>query len=146
VVVANVNDPRQVVLSGSLRALAAAGEDLQRAGVRAKLLPIVGAFHSPAMARAVEPFRAALERIELAPTRAPVLRGATATPFTDPRAEVASALVSPVRWLDVMRALYDRGVRRFLEPGPGRVLTGLVRRSLHGVEAHSVDELEAVRV
>jgi [acyl-carrier-protein] S-malonyltransferase len=51
------------------------------------------------------------------------------------RARLAEALVRPVRWLEVMRALHASGVRRFVETGPGRVLAGLVRRSLEDVEA-----------
>ena len=59
----------------------------------------------------------------------------TAQPFTDVRDQLAAALTSPVRWVDVLGALRDRGVRRFVETGPGSVLTGLVRKTLDDAEA-----------
>ena len=59
----------------------------------------------------------------------------TAEPFTDVREQLAAALTSPVRWVDVLGTLQDRGVRRFVETGPGSVLTGLVRKTLDDAEA-----------
>ena len=61
----------------------------------------------------------------------------TAEPFDDIRARLVEAITSPVRWLDVMRSLESRGARRFVETGPGRVLTNLVRKSLDDVEAEA---------
>jgi [acyl-carrier-protein] S-malonyltransferase len=136
--VANDNAPEQLVLSGPAAALEAAGSVLRRRGLRSHRLPVGGAFHSPAMTPAVAPFRAALERVELCPPDVPVLSCATAEPFgADVRERLADALVRPVRWLELLRALHARGVTRFLEAGPGRVLTGLVRRSLPGVRAEA---------
>jgi len=59
----------------------------------------------------------------------------TAAPFRDPRAELAQALVRPVRWRETMLALHAAGARRFLDVGPDRVLARLVARNLSGVEA-----------
>jgi [acyl-carrier-protein] S-malonyltransferase len=136
-VVANDNAPGQQVLAGTVEALEAAAEELREHGAAVQRLPVAGAFHSPLMASAVAPFRAALAEVELAETRIPVLSGVTAEPFDDVRERLAEAVVSPVRWLDSMRALAARGVDRFVETGPGRILTGLVRRSLDGVEAEA---------
>jgi malonyl CoA-acyl carrier protein transacylase len=144
-VVANDNAPDQVVLSGSDEAVAAAEVEARGLGVRAKRLPVAGAFHSPAMAPAVEPFAAMLEEVEFVRPRAPVFSCVTAEPFGDPRRRLAEALVSPVRWLEVMRKLKAAGVRRFVEPGPGRVLAGLLRRSLEGVEVETADRIEVAR-
>lgn len=135
VTVANVNEARQVVLSGELTSLDRAAEELEQAQIKAKPLPVGGAFHSPSMAAACEPFAAVLEEIEFRPTQTPVLCGATAAPFEDPRRQLVEAITRPVRWLEVMRAMQADGLRRFLEPGPGRVLAGMVRRSLDDVEA-----------
>jgi [acyl-carrier-protein] S-malonyltransferase len=82
----------------------------------------------------VSDFRAVLDRLEVRPVRTPVLSCVTAAPFDDVRSRLAEALVAPVRWLEVTRALQAAGVRLFLETGPGRVLTGLVRRSLDDVQ------------
>jgi [acyl-carrier-protein] S-malonyltransferase len=75
----------------------------------------------------------------------PVFSCVTAAPFDDVRARLAEALTNPVRWVEVMQALRAAGARRFVETGPGKVLTGLVRRTLAGVEASSLADLEGAR-
>jgi malonyl CoA-acyl carrier protein transacylase len=144
-VVANDNAPDQVVLSGPDHAIATAEREARELGMRAKRLAVAGAFHSPAIAQAVEPFRTRLEEIEFARPVVPVFSCVTAEPFGDPRRRLAEALVSPVRWLEVMRKLKAVGVLRVVETGPGRVLAGLVRRSLDGVEAETAETLEVAR-
>ncbi len=135
--VANDNAPSQVVLSGESGALDAAASDLKEEGIRTRRLAVRGAFHSPAMEPAVGPFREVLEEIEVEKPRVPVLSGVTAEPFDDIRLRLSQAISHPVRWRDVMRAMAARGARRFVEVGPGKVLTGLVRRTLEGVEARA---------
>ena len=141
--VANDNAPDQLVLSGSDVDLEAAEERLREAGVRAKRLPVAGAFHSPLMEPVVEPFRALVMETEVREPRVPVLSCVTAEPFDDVRERLVQALTHPVRWLEVMRALEERGVTRFVETGPGRVLANLVRKSLDGVEADAPLAMEA---
>ena len=135
VILANDNSPEQVVLSGPDDALERAERELRDRGVRAKRLPVAGAFHSPAMESAMPEFRERLGEIDLRAPSVPVLSCVTAEPFDDVRERLAQALTRPVRWLDVMRELRARGATRFVETGPGKVLTGLVRRSLDGVDA-----------
>jgi [acyl-carrier-protein] S-malonyltransferase len=132
--VANDNSPQQVVLSGERAALAQAAEAARELGLRAMELPVTGAFHSPMMAGAVPEFTAALDRVEVRPPRILVLSAVTAEPFDDVRAQLAQALTMPVRWRETMLALHDRGVERFVEVGPGKVLTGLAKRTLRDVE------------
>jgi [acyl-carrier-protein] S-malonyltransferase len=132
VAIANDNAPDQLVLSGSLSALDDAEAQLKERGVRGKRLPVAGAFHSPLMMPAVEPFRALLAETEIAEPRVPVYSCVTAEPFDDIRERLVQAITHPVRWLDVMRALDARGVTNFVETGPGHVLTNLVRKSLAG--------------
>jgi [acyl-carrier-protein] S-malonyltransferase len=141
--VANENAPDQVVLAGPLDALGAAAEDLRARGLRAKRLPVSGAFHSPAMAPAADALREALARVTIGRPTIPVVSGMTAMPFTDPRAELVAALTRPVRWVALLRALEWRGIDRFVEAGPGGVLTGLVRRTVRGADALTVDAPEA---
>jgi [acyl-carrier-protein] S-malonyltransferase len=69
------------------------------------------------------------------PPRVPVFSGATAAPFSDIRAGLVDALTTPVRWSSLLEALAGAGARRFVEVGPGEVLTGLVRKTLGDVEA-----------
>jgi malonyl CoA-acyl carrier protein transacylase len=136
--VANDNSPQQIVLSGARDALpraAAAAEDL---GLRATALPVTGAFHSPMMEPALAEFAAALDGVELSAPRIPVVSAVTAAPFDDVRARLAQALVSPVRWRETMLAMRSLGAERFVETGPGRVLTGLAKRTVSDVElAHA---------
>jgi [acyl-carrier-protein] S-malonyltransferase len=141
--IANDNAPDQLVLSGALAALDEAESLLREQRVRAKRLPVAGAFHSPLMEPAVEPFRRLAEHVEVRAPRVPVLSCVTAAPFQDVREQLVQAIVSPVRWTDVMSALRDLGATRYVETGPGRVLTNLVRKSLEGVEAEAPLAMEA---
>jgi malonyl CoA-acyl carrier protein transacylase len=132
--VANDNSPQQVVLSGATAKLPEAAAAAKELGIRAMELPVTGAFHSPMMASAVPEFEAALAAVEIAEPRVPVISAVTAEPFDDVRARLAQALTSPVRWRETMLALHALGIERFVEVGPGKVLTGLAKRTLKDVE------------
>src|SRR5687768_15348461 len=109
VIVANDNAPGQVVLSGTRDALARAEEDARDHGRRAIALNVAGAFHSPLMVPAVEPFKQALADTKIGEPRFPVVSCASTRPFEDVREELAAALTSPVRWRETMLALQDQG-------------------------------------
>jgi [acyl-carrier-protein] S-malonyltransferase len=132
--VANDNSPQQVVLSGAREALPGAAYDAEELGLRAMTLPVTGAFHSPMMASAAPEFAAALDGVEIAEPNVPVLSAVTAAPFDDVRGRLVEALTSPVRWRETLLAMRDLGAERFVEVGPGRVLTGLAKRTLSDVE------------
>jgi [acyl-carrier-protein] S-malonyltransferase len=132
--VANDNSPMQVVLSGERTKLTGAAEQARGLGLRPIELDVTGAFHSPMMAAAVPEFREALARTTFAEPSCTVVSAVTAQPFSDPRAELADALTMPVRWREVMLTLQELGAQRFVDVGPGRVLTGLAKRTLKGVE------------
>jgi [acyl-carrier-protein] S-malonyltransferase len=142
VTVANDNAPGQVVLSGPRDALARAEQVAADRGRRTMAVDVAGAFHSPSMEPAVEPFRAALGDVEISDPAFPVFSCATAEPFADIREELATALTRPVRWRETMLALHDAGATRFVEPGPGKLLARMGKRILpdHPVET----PLEAV--
>jgi [acyl-carrier-protein] S-malonyltransferase len=130
-VVANDNAPGQLVLSGTLDAIAAAEEVARdETGARARRIDVTGAFHSPLMEPAAARLRAALERTRVAAPGLPVYSNGTAAPFADVRRELAENLLRPVRWRETLLALRAAGVERFVELGPGAVLTGLVKRTL----------------
>jgi [acyl-carrier-protein] S-malonyltransferase len=142
--IANDNAPNQVVLSGSRKAFEAVAGRARDLGLRAVQLPVTGAFHSPAMAGAASDFAAALAAIDFHPPAVEVVSSITTGPFDDPRARLLDALTRPVRWRETILALRARGFGRFVETGPGKVLTGLVRRTAPDVEALAAEQLEAV--
>jgi malonyl CoA-acyl carrier protein transacylase len=132
--VANDNSPQQIVLSGAKAHIPAAIECARELGLRAMELDVTGAFHSPMMAAAVPEFERALAATTFATPQTTVVSAVTARPFTDPRTELADALTMPVRWREVMLTLHELGAQRFVDVGPGRVLTGLAKRTLKDVE------------
>ena len=137
--IANHNAPGQLVLSGPAAQLDAAVAAARERRLKTMKLPIAGAFHSPAMREAVPEFREQLARTEFEPPSVPVYSCTTAQPFADIRATLAEALVRPVRWTETLKALEAAGAGRFLEAGPGKVLTGLVRRTLPDAEAVALE-------
>ena len=141
--VANDNGPAQVVLSGPLSGIEAAEAEAREQGLRAKRLPVAGAFRSPLMAHKVEPFLSFLRELDLREPSAPVYSCVTAAPFDDVPKRLSEALIEPVRWVEVLNALSGAGGRRFTETGPGKVLGSLVRRTLDDVEVSSPDPAEA---
>ena len=130
-VVANDNAPGQLVLSGPVDALDEAEEVARdEVGARARRLDVTGAFHSPLMEPAAERLRAALEATPIAQPTIPVYSNGSAAPFVDVRRELAENLLRPVRWRETLLALRTARIERFVELGPGAVLTGLVKRTL----------------
>jgi [acyl-carrier-protein] S-malonyltransferase len=138
-IVANENSPEQFVLSGPELGIEAALAAAKSAGIRAKRLAVAGPFHTPAMEPGTGSFRAALDEVEFRRPAAPVISSVTADFFDeDPRDSLAASLTSPIRWTAVTRRLRELGVSRFLDVGPGKVLAGLVRRTIEGAEVETI--------
>jgi malonyl CoA-acyl carrier protein transacylase len=135
--VANDNAPGQIVLAGDRDRFERVEELAEELGKRAIRLPVAGAFHSPSMAPAVAPFRAALDEVELSAPRFTVFSCASAEPFADVRDELARALIRPVRWRETFAALHDAGATRFVEVGPGKVLARLAKRIVPGTKVET---------
>jgi [acyl-carrier-protein] S-malonyltransferase len=130
-VVANDNAPGQLVLSGPVEAVAEAEEVARdETGARARRLDVTGAFHSPLMEPAAERLRVALEATPVGELQIPVYSNGTAAPFVDVRRELSQNLLRGVRWRETLLAMRTAGIERFVELGPGTVLTGLVKRTL----------------
>ncbi len=133
---ANHNAPDQVVVSGGRRSLAALGGHLEERGVPARTLRVSAAFHSPLVQDATRPLHDHVRHLAFASPAVPVYANADATVYPSTRAEIVDRivrqLVSPVRFAEQVAAMYDAGVRTFVEVGPGSVLTGLVRANLAG--------------
>jgi malonyl CoA-acyl carrier protein transacylase len=124
VTVANDNAPGQLVLSGTEAGLA----EVEQEGFKTMRLNVAGAFHSPLMEDAVEPFAEAVGAITWNTPRVPVYSCVTAARMEDPRRGLVDALTSPVRWRQTVLAMLADGVERFVDAGPGRVLANTVKR------------------
>lgn len=132
VVAANYNCPGQLVISGAIPAVEEACEKLKEAGAkRALMLPVGGAFHSPLM----EPARAELEQAINSTTfnqpSCPIYQNVTANAVSDPEAikkNLIAQLTAPVRWTQTVQQMIADGASSFTEVGPGKVLSGLVKK------------------
>lgn len=132
VVPANYNSDGQLVISGTVEAVAAACEALKAAGAKRALpLGVGGAFHSPLMEPARAELAKAIEATEVRAPEFPVYQNVSACAETDPahiKENLLKQLTSPVRWTQSVRAMLADGASDFLEIGPGTVLQGLVKR------------------
>ncbi|MCX7625827.1 MAG: ACP S-malonyltransferase [Candidatus Sumerlaeaceae bacterium] len=132
VVVANDNAPDQVVVSGEPEAVAEVGEKCKAAGAKRVLpLNVSGAFHSPLLDDAAAELTSAIDRAPWRDVQIPVVTNVSAQPRTradEIRQELTRQIISPVRWVDIIRRMVADGVTEFVEVGPGKVLAGLIRR------------------
>jgi len=137
---ANLNAPDQTVISGDPAAVEKAGEACKTRGAKRVLpLKVSGAFHSPLMKPAVPGLQQALEQVTFAEPRIPIFANATAGPVTtgtDARRLLAEQLTAPVRWVECMQAAGAAVPgARFIEIGPGNVLSGLLKRIVPGASS-----------
>jgi [acyl-carrier-protein] S-malonyltransferase len=139
---ANYNTPTQTVIAGTIAGLEAATKRLQAAGAKRVVpLSVSAAFHTPLMAPAAERLRAALDRIEWRAPRMPVMANLTGRPHLggDRIPQVMEMqLRSPVRWAACVQSLVDMGCDTFIEVGPRRALTGMMRELAPGALAAAV--------
>lgn len=139
VVPANYNSPGQLVISGSIKGIEVACEQLKAAGAKRALpLKVGGAFHSPLMEPARLELAAAIEATEFNTPLCPVYQNVSGKPNTDPakiRENLIAQLTSPVRWTQTIQNMVADGATHFTEVGPGTVLQGLVKKIAPGTEA-----------
>ncbi|MCS7176182.1 MAG: ACP S-malonyltransferase [Candidatus Kapabacteria bacterium] len=147
-VAANYNAPGQVVISGSAELVRAAIAHLREAGATKVIeLAVSGAFHSPLMEPARQRLAEAIAATTFSPAQIPIYCNVSATPLQDAeqlRQTLLAQLTSPVRWRQTLERMYADGIREFVELGPGRVLQGLVRRTLSGVSVSGIDTIQDV--
>jgi [acyl-carrier-protein] S-malonyltransferase len=145
--IANRNSPGQIVVSGERAAVDVAAEKAKELGAkRAIMLPVSVAAHSPLMGRAAENMARVLEGVEFHDPAAPLLANADARPLTtgeECRAELVEHLTRGVDWVAAVERMSAAGVSHFVEVGPGKVLTGLVKRIVPDAEAAALDEQSA---
>jgi [acyl-carrier-protein] S-malonyltransferase len=134
IVAANFNSPGQIVLSGDAAWLREKAPEFKAAGARMVTeLQVSGAFHSPLMQDAAAELGSAIADTQFMAPACPVYCNASAMPETDPeriRELLLKQLTSPVLWAQSLLAMYSSGIRSYCEIGPGKVLQGLVKRSL----------------
>jgi [acyl-carrier-protein] S-malonyltransferase len=146
---ANLNSPEQTVISGHAGAVKHAVEIASQLGAkRAVMLPVSAPFHSALMMPAQEKLEKELSQIEFAALQVPLVTNVDADTIRE-GAEARSALVRqvsmPVRWEESMRTLLDEGVNTFVEVGPGRVLTGLMRQIERSVASLNVEDEKSLQ-
>lgn len=128
---ANFNCPGQIVISGSSSACKRALDIATEVGCRAVQLPVAGAFHSPIMNSAAEGLWPTLEATDFQPPEIPVVANVNAEYHGTPamiRESLKNQIIRPVLWQKCVENMVGAGVERFVEVGPGRVLTGLMRK------------------
>jgi [acyl-carrier-protein] S-malonyltransferase len=141
--VASVNSPGQIVIAGHRGAVGRAVAAAAARGKKSVMLPVSAPFHCALMKPAADRLATELERVTVTAPRIPVVRNVDAgvtTTADEVRPFLVQQVASPVRWTDCVERLAREGATAFLEVGPGRVLTGLLKRTLDGVRGFPVED------
>ena len=143
----NFNSPAQTVIAGTPEGIAEVTEIFTEMKARVKALNVTGAFHSKLMHPAADKFYETAKTVEF---KAPQVKyysnvtGGELTDFSDMASLLAKHIVSPVRFTSELAAMQAAGADRFVEFGPGKTLTGLVKKTLEGVTAINIENLETL--
>lgn len=146
--VANLNAPMQTVVSGHAAAVNGAAEAARARGAkRVQLLSVSAPFHSSLMRPIAEEFTGVLKGLEIRDPRVPFIANRDAEPKRT-AADVIQSLIEqldhPVRWVEVIQYLIGDGVKTFIELGPGKVLSGLIKRIDGGVQVYHVEDRKSL--
>ena len=146
---ANLNSPEQTVISGHAEAVKRAVELASAGGAkRAVILPVSAPFHSSLMQPAAQRLEADLRATPFQPLRVPLVNNADAeltTSGDEARESLIRQVTLPVRWQESVRELLEQGVNTFVEVGPGRVLTGLLRQIDRSIHVFNVEDEKSLR-
>ena len=148
VFVANYNSPGQIVISGDKDKIAQAAEALAAKGAKVVPLAVSGAFHTPLMAPAAEGLARVVERLAFKDAQIPIIANTSGLPITaavDIRAELLKQLTTSVYWQKSVEYMISAGVTTFVEIGPGKVLTGLIRRISREVKAINISDAQTIK-
>lgn len=146
--IANLNSPEQLVVSGDQSAIEAASAVAMRLGAkRYILLAVSAAFHSSLMHQAATTLSDAIARTPFLDAQIPVVTNVTASPLTNAK-ELRSALcvqlASRVRWVEMVECMVGQGIRTFVEVGPGKALSGLIKKIDRSLEVFQVADSHGV--
>ncbi len=141
----NFNCPGQITVSGSSAQMPDFFADVKAAGGRAIPLKVKGAFHSPFMAEASAAFAKVLEEMAIGEHIVPLYSNVTAEPYAgDAAALLAKQICSPVQWESIIRHMIASGIDTFIEIGPGKTLTNMMKKIDGGVKALAAADIAAV--
>jgi [acyl-carrier-protein] S-malonyltransferase len=147
---ANFNSPGQIVISGSIAGVRKAMELAKTRGAKlVKELVVSGAFHSPLMKSAQEKLKTALDAADIHNAKIPVYANVTAKPVmtaNEIRSLLFEQVINPVRWDESVVNMNADGATKFVELGPGKVLQGLVKRTVATAEVSGVDKAADVKI
>jgi [acyl-carrier-protein] S-malonyltransferase len=145
---ANLNSPGQIVIAGHRAAVERGMAAAKAHGAKiARMLPMSAPSHCSLMRPAAERLRERLAGVPVAAPKVPVVQNADVAAFDDPdriRRALVEQLFRPVRWVETLRFLHAGGVTRIVECAPGKVLAGLVKRTVDGVEAVAITDSAAL--
>jgi len=145
---ANFNCPGQIVIAGHAKAVERAIERIKQEGKKAVLLPVSAPFHSPLMKPAGERLEKALEEISVTDLKIPVVTNVEAEVNTlkdKVKGLLVSQVSSPVRWEESMRKMIEKGIEQVLEIGPGKILSGLMKRIDNRIETGNLEDLQTLK-
>ena len=147
--IANYNCPGQLVISGEIEAVNHVLEfaKAEIGARRCRPLPVSGAFHSPLMASAQQKFASPLESVTMQPPQVDIAMNVTgefATDADDIKNLLFQQITRPVQWEKTLQTLEKMGITHFVEVGPGKVLSGLVKRTLPESSAVNVEDIETL--
>jgi [acyl-carrier-protein] S-malonyltransferase len=145
---ANFNCPGQIVIAGHSKAVEWAIERVKQEGKKAVLLPVSAPFHSPLMKPAGERLEKALEQISVSDLKVPVVTNVEAEVNTSKervKGLLVTQVTSAVRWEESMRKMIEKGVEQVLEIGPGKVLSGLMKRIDNRIETKNLEDLQTLK-
>ncbi len=147
--IANINCPGQLVISGAVENLNQAADLAESRGARRAIpLPVSGAFHTPLMQSAVDGMSKVIAALSFRDPVVPIIGNTTAQPLTTAdmiKEELLRQLCNCVQWQRSIEYMIDSGVSTFIEIGPGKVLTGLIKRINKSVELINIGDAEAVK-
>jgi len=146
--ISNVNCPGQIVISGAMQAVAEAGKLAKAKGARALIpLKVSGAFHSALMEPVIAEFSKIVSSFRFRPPSTPLVSNVTARPLADVdsiKEELVKQLRNCIQWQGSVEYMANRGVNTFYEIGPGKVLTGLIRRINSELQTFNVSGIEGI--
>lgn len=147
--IANYNCPGQLVISGEIDAVnhVVSLAKVEIGERRCRLLSVSGAFHSPLMAPAQQQFGSALDSVTLSPPQVDIVMNVTGEfvrDANDIRHLLFQQITQPVQWEKTLRTIEKTGITHFVEVGPGKVLSGLVKRTLPGSSPLNVEDIKTL--
>jgi [acyl-carrier-protein] S-malonyltransferase len=143
VVIANFNTEEQLVISGDPQSVSSVGEQAKAEGAKVIPLPVGGAFHSPLMARAAEEFGQTLSQYHFADAHYPVVQNVVAIAQTNStiiKNTLDKQMTNSVLWYTTIKFMLEQGVTHFIEIGPGKVLSGMIKRISKTAQLYNVED------